>query len=85
MLGSFRHYLLAQTQGRHTMDRLEERGVENTGRAGRSSLKGRERTIAMQSDQHWICFERNTGWKESETEWSAAHVGFPQSVDQVSN
>ena len=30
-----------QSQGRHTIDRLEERGVER-GSARRSSLKGRE-------------------------------------------
>ena len=44
VLRSLRHYLLAQSQGRHTIYLLEERDVER-GRAGRSSLKGRERTI----------------------------------------
>jgi len=28
VLRSFRHYLRAQSQGHHTIDRLEERGVE---------------------------------------------------------
>ena len=36
---SFRHYLRAQSQGHHAIDRLEERGVE-IGSARRSSLKG---------------------------------------------
>ena len=28
VLGSLRHYLPAQNQGHHTIDRLEERGLE---------------------------------------------------------
>ena len=44
MLWSLRLYLWAQSQGHHTVDRLEERGVER-GSASRSSLKGRERAI----------------------------------------
>ena len=47
-LRSFRHYLRAQSQGHHTTDRLEERGVER-GNAGQSSLKGRERAIVNQT------------------------------------
>ena len=45
VLRSLRQYLRAQSQGHHTIDRLEERGVER-GSARRSSLKGR------QSDEH---------------------------------
>ena len=41
VLRSLRHYLQAQSQGHHTIDRLKERGVER-GSARRSSLKGRE-------------------------------------------
>ena len=48
MLRSLRHYLRAQSQGDHTIDRLEERGVER-GSARRSSLKGRERAIVNQT------------------------------------
>ena len=44
VLRSLKHYLRAQNQGHHTIDRLEERGVER-GSARRSSLKGRERAI----------------------------------------
>ena len=39
VLRSLRHYLWVQSQGHHTIDRLEERDVE-TGSARRSSLKG---------------------------------------------
>ena len=47
VLRSLRHYLQAQSQGHHTIDRLEERGVEK-GIARRSSLKERERAIVNQ-------------------------------------
>ena len=49
MLRSLRHYLRAQSQGHHTIDRLEERGVER-GSARRSSFKGRERVIVNQTN-----------------------------------
>ena len=44
VLRSLRHYLRAQSQGHHTIDCLEEKGVER-GSARRSSLKGREQAI----------------------------------------
>ena len=44
VLRSLRHCLWAQSQGHHTIDRLEKRGVE------RSSLKGRERAIVSQTN-----------------------------------
>ena len=49
VLRSLRHYLRAQSQGHHTLDRLEERGVDR-GSARRSSLKGRERAIVNQTN-----------------------------------
>ena len=49
VLRSLRHYLQAQSQGHHTIHRLEERGVER-GSARRSSLKGRERAIVSQTN-----------------------------------
>ena len=42
---SLRHYLRAQSQGHHTIDYLEERGVDR-----RSSLKGRDRAIVSQTN-----------------------------------
>ena len=49
VLRSLRHYLRAQSQGHHTIDRLEGRGVErSSGR--RPSLKGREREIVNQTN-----------------------------------
>ena len=44
VLRSLRHCLRAQSKGHHTIDRLEERGVER-GSPRRSSLKGREGAI----------------------------------------
>ena len=52
LLRSLRHYLWAQSQGRDTIDRLEERGVDR-GSARRSSLKGQE------WDEHWNPFKGN--------------------------
>ena len=49
MMRSLKHYLRTQSQGHHTIDRLEERGVER-GSARRSSLKGRERAIVSQTN-----------------------------------
>ena len=49
LLRSLRDSLWAQSQGHHTVDRLEERGVER-GSARRSSLKRRERAIANQTN-----------------------------------
>ena len=49
VLRSLGHYLWAQSQGHRTMDRLEERGVERES-ARRSSLKGRERATANQTN-----------------------------------
>ena len=49
VLRILRHYLRAQSQGHHTVDRLEERGVKR-GSARRSSLKGRERAIVSQTN-----------------------------------
>ena len=46
---SLRRYLRAQSQGRHTIDRLEERGVER-GSARQSSLKGGERAVVSQAN-----------------------------------
>ena len=49
VLRSLRHYLRAKSQGHHTTDRLEERGVERRS-ARRSSLKGRERAVFNQTN-----------------------------------
>ena len=49
VLRCLRHYPGAQSQGHHTIDRLEERGVE-IGSASRSSMKGREGR--RKSDKH---------------------------------
>jgi len=49
VLRSLRHYQRAQNQGHHTIDRLEEGGVERQS-TRRSSLKGRERAIVNQTN-----------------------------------
>ena len=49
VLRSLGHYMRAQSQGHHTIDHLEERGVQR-GSAGRSSFRGRERAIVSQTN-----------------------------------
>ena len=49
VLRILKHYLRTRSQGQHTIDRLEERGVD-AGSARRSSLKGRERAIVYQTN-----------------------------------
>ena len=49
VLRSLRHYLRVQSQGHHTIDRLEKRGVER-GSARRSSLKRQESVIVNQTN-----------------------------------
>ena len=51
VLRSLSHYLRAQSQGHHTVDRLEERGVD-IGIARRSSLKRQERAIVNPRKVH---------------------------------
>ena len=60
VLRSSRHYLQAQSQRHHTIDRLEERGVEK-GSARRSSLKGRERAVVSQTNTGTV--SKATSWK----------------------
>ena len=82
VLRSLRHYLRAQSQGHHTIDRLEERGVER-GSARRSSFKGQERAIIMQSHERWNRFKGNCG--ETCERRSGAPMGFSESTDTVLN
>ena len=49
VLRNLRHCLQAQSQEHHTINHLEERGVER-GSARQSSLKGRERAIVNQTN-----------------------------------
>ena len=76
VLRNLRHYLRAQNQGHHTIDRLAEKRVER-GSAQRSSLRGRKRAIANQTKQ-WNCFKGNIG--ESPERRGGAHMGFPECV-----
>ena len=55
VLRSLRHYMRAQIQGLHSVDRIEERGVER-GSARRSSLSSELFSETwFQSTQRWIC------------------------------
>ena len=63
------HHLRAQGQGYHTIDRLEERGVER-GSARRSSLKRRERAIVNQTNSGTV-LKDDSGETSERREWSA--------------
>ena len=68
VLRSLRHYLLSQSQGHHTIDRLEERGVESKEEAldylplkderGPSSIR---RPLEPFKRRHWETSERRGG------------------------
>ena len=79
VLRSLRHYLRAQSQGYHTIDRPEERGAER-GSARRSSLK-RTREGHRQSDEHWNCFKGNVG--EPSERRGGTHMGFSERIDTI--
>ena len=81
VLRSLRHYQRAQSQGHHTIDHLEERGVER-GSARRSSLKGM-RAGHHQSDEHWNFFKGDSG--ETSDRWDGAHMGFSERIDTILN
>ena len=54
VLRSLRHYVRAQSQGHHTIERLEERGVESAS-ARRSSLKDERWPSSVH--EHGNCFK----------------------------
>ena len=67
VLRSLRHYLRAQSQGHHTIDRVEERGVERV-----FLEKMRERNC--HSDEHWNRSEGNIG--ENSEKRKGAYMDF---------
>ena len=77
---SLRHYLRAQSQGQHTTDRLEDRGVER-GSARRSSLKGRERAIVNPTNTGTA--SKATLGKLQRRGW--AHMDFSERIDTILN
>ena len=72
--------LQAQSQGHHTINCLEERGVER-GSTRWSSLKGRERAIII----WWTLnrFKDNAG--ETSERRGGAHMGFSKRIDTILN
>ena len=70
VLRSLRHYPRAQSEGHHTIDRLEERGVERgSGKEGErfSLIFVRTRWGHRQSDERWNRFQRQR-WETAELE-----------------
>ena len=58
MLKNLRLYLLAQSQGHHTIDRLKEGHMER-GSTRQSSLKGQERAVVNQTNIEGIVNQTN--------------------------
>ena len=81
MLRSLRHCLQAQSHGHHTIDRLEETGMER-GSARRSSLKGRESAIVSQMNR-WNRFKGDI--RETSERWGGAHMVFSECIDTPSS
>ena len=78
MLRSLRHYLRAQSQGHHTIDRLEERGVDM-----QTFFLERTRKGHGQSGEHWNLFKGDT--RETSERRDGAHMGFSERIDTILN
>ena len=77
VLRSFRHCVRAQSQGHHTIDRLEERGVERGGLAQRFIIEGREGAVVSQTDV--VTGSEATPGKRLK-DGVDAHTRFPEGV-----
>ena len=82
VLKSLRHLLRARSQGHHTIDRLEETGVER-GSAGRCSLKGRERAIVNQTNIGTV--PKATLGKLLRDGVECIFMGFSEHIDTILN
>ena len=78
VLRSLRHYLRAQSQGHHTIDRLEERGVERG--SVRRSLDERGPPSIR---RNWNRFKGSVG--ETCDRWGGALMGFSERIDTTLN
>ena len=70
------HYSRAQSQGHHTIGRLEERGM-GRGSAQRSSLK------RQGQDDHWNCFKGNE--EETFERRGGGHMGISARAGTILN
>ena len=71
----------AQSQGHHTIDRLEDRVVER-GSARRSSLKGREKAIVNQTNYGTVSKARI---EKRLRDGGGAYMGFSQRINTILN
>ena len=81
VLRTLRHDPRAQSQGHHTVGRLEERGVDR-GSSRRPSLKGRERAIVNQTNIGTV--SKATLGETSERR-DGEHMGFSERIDTALN
>ena len=82
VLRSLRHCLRAQSQGHHTIDRLE--GGERRGKRKHwTTFPERTREGHRQSDEHGNCFKGNAG--ETSERRGGAHMGISECIDTILN
>ena len=84
VLRSLKHYLRTPSQWHHTIDRLEERGVER-GSARRSSLKRRERARAFVNQTNIGTVSKATLGKLLRDGVESIIMGFSERIDIILN
>ena len=73
---SLRHYLRTQSQGHHTIDRLEGGGIEKD-RGRRSTLKRRETVIVIQTNSGTVSPATVEKLPKDEVERTVSHaIGY---------
>ena len=83
LLRRLRHYLRAQNPGHHTIDRLEEQGVEKE--RPRRSFKWREKTIVNETNI-WNGFKgKDISTSESRDEAHINVMGFSERIHTILN
>ena len=79
VLRGLRNFLNTDKPDHHSIDRLDERGVEK-GSGRHSTLQGRERSVFNQAN-NWHCFEGNLG--ETAERRGGASMGLSERYDAI--
>ena len=79
VLRGLRNFISTDNPEHHSIDRLKERRVEKG--SGRHSTLPRPRTICVQPDKYWHCFEGNLG--ETAKRRGGARMGLSERYDAI--
>ena len=79
VLRGLRNFLSTDKPEHHSTDHLKERGVEKG--SGRISTLQGPRTICVQPDKYWHCFEGNLG--ETAERRGGARMGLSERYDAI--